>query len=263
MVMRLIINADDFGMSTNINREIIRLMSEKKISSTTLIANAPSIEEALEFASSNLEKGGFGLHLNFTEYLAHSKKISLNLKYCDNDGILRSANSIPGSLSIFDYKSILEEWTSQYEAVLKRGVSISHIDSHHHFHTQPHNFLALKMFAAQTGIRWIRNFPNIHLIQRKSKRFISIGYLTKLIWSAALKYFPPFNKTANYFGSVKDFYNLSRISDCSFMKNSIVELMCHPGHLNADFRDDTSLLESRFWKNMNLDIQLTDYSKLK
>ena len=29
--MRLIINADDFGMSTNINREIIRLMSEKKI----------------------------------------------------------------------------------------------------------------------------------------------------------------------------------------------------------------------------------------
>ena len=263
MVMRLIINADDFGMSTNINREIIRLMSEKKISSTTLISNAPSIEGALEFASSSLEKGGFGLHLNFTEFLAHSKKISLNLKYCDNDGILRSTNDIPGSLSIFDYKSILEEWTSQYEAVLKRGVSISHVDSHHFVHTLPHNFLALKMFAAQTGIRWIRNTSNIHLIQRKSKRFISIGYLTKLIWSAALKYFPPFNKTTNYFGSVMDFYNLSRISDCSFMKNSIVELMCHPGHLNADFRDDTSFLESRFWKNMNLDIQLTDYSKLK
>ena len=181
MVMRLIINADDFGVSTNVNREIIRLMSEKKISSTSLISNAPSIEGALEFASSSLEKGSFGLHLNFTEFLAHSKKISLNLKYCDNDGILRSTNTIPGSLSIFDYKSILEEWTSQYEAVLKRGVSISHIDSHHHFHTRPHSFLALKMFAAQTGIRWIRNVPNIHLIQRKSKRFISIGYLTKLI----------------------------------------------------------------------------------
>ena len=263
MVMRLIINADDFGMSTNINREIIRLMSEKKISSTTLISNGPSIEGALEFASSSLEKGGFGLHLNFTEFFAYSKKISLNLKYCDNDGIFRSANTIPGSLSIFDSKSILEEWTSQYEAVLKRGVSISHIDSHHHFHTRPHSFLALKMFAAQKGIRWIRNTSNIYAIQKKSKRYISIKYLTKLIWSAALKYFPPFNKTANYFGRVKDFYNLSRISDCSFMKNSIVELMCHPGHWDPNFRDDTSLLESRFWKNMNLDIQLIDYSKLK
>ena len=59
------------------------------------------------------------------------------------------------------------------------------------------------------------------------------------------------------------FYNLSRISDCSFMKNSIVELMCHPGHLDAYYRDEISILESRFWKNMNLDIQLIDYSKLK
>ncbi len=263
MVMRLIINADDFGMSKNINYEIIRLMSEKKISSSTLISNGPSIEGALEFASSNLEKGSFGLHLNFTEFFAYSKKISSNLKYCDDNGILRSTNAIPGSLGIFDTKSILEEWTSQYESVLKRGVNISHIDSHHHFHTRSHSFLALKIFAAQTGIRWIRNTSNIYAIQKKSKKYISIKYLTKLIWSAALKYFPPFNKTTNYFGSVMDFYNLSLISDCSFMKNSIVELMCHPGHLNAYFRDEISILESRFWKNMNLDIQLTDYSKLK
>ena len=94
-------------------------------------------------------------------------------------------------------------------------------------------------------------------------KFISIVYLYKLIWSAALKYLPPFNKTTNYMGSVMDFYNLSRISDCSFMKNSIVELMCHPGNLDPDFRDEISILESRFWENMNLDIQLIDYSKLK
>lgn len=263
MAMRLIINADDFGMSKNVNLEIIRLMSEKKISSTTLISNAPAVEEALEFASSNSEKGNVGLHLNFTEFLAHSKRISLNLKYCDNEGFLRSTNCTQGSISIFDYKSVLEEWTSQYEAVLKRGVSISHIDSHHFFHTLPHNFLALKIFAAQKGIRWIRNAYNLHLIERKLMKFISIRNLYKLIWSSALKYLPPFNKTTNYMGSVMDFYNLSRISDCSFMKNSTVELMCHPGHSNSDFRDEISILESKFWENMNIDIELTNYSKLK
>ena len=263
MVMRLIINADDFGISKNVNLEIIRLMSEKKISSTTLIANAPAVEEALEFASNNLEKGNIGLHLNFTEFLAHSKKVSSNLKYCDNEGFLLTTNCNLGSVSTFDYKSVLEEWTSQYEAVLKRGVSISHIDSHHFFHTLPNNFLALKMFAAQKGIRWIRNNYNLHLIQGKSTKFISIGYLYGLIWSLSLKYLPPFNKTTKYMGSVMDFYNLSRISDCSFMKNSTVELMCHPGHSNSDFRDEISILESRFWENMNVDIELTNYSKLK
>ena len=33
--------------------------------------------------------------------------------------------------------------------------------------------------------------------------------------------------------------------------------------IDADLRDEISILESRFWKNMNLDIQLIDYSKLK
>lgn len=186
------------------------------------------------------------MHLNFTEFLSYSKKISSNLKYYDNNGIFRSKNRLPSSFIIFNSKSILEEWTFQYESIFKKGVSISHIDSHQHFHTRPHSFLALKMFTAQTGIRWIRNTSNIYEIEKKSKKYISIKYLTKLIWSETLKYSPPFIKTINYFGSVIELYNLSRISNCSFIKISIVELMCHLGHEIKSYEEEISILGTRF-----------------
>ena len=45
--MRVIVNADDFGLNACVNDRILDLMSRRRITSATLIANSPAVEEAV------------------------------------------------------------------------------------------------------------------------------------------------------------------------------------------------------------------------
>ena len=64
--MRVIINADDFGLNTDVNDRIIELMSRRCIASATLIENAPAVDEAVR----SVPRGGscsIGVHINLAE----------------------------------------------------------------------------------------------------------------------------------------------------------------------------------------------------
>lgn len=43
---RIIVNADDFGMSSQINHAIVEAFQKNLISSTTMMANMPAFDEA-------------------------------------------------------------------------------------------------------------------------------------------------------------------------------------------------------------------------
>ncbi|MGQ9919950.1 MAG: ChbG/HpnK family deacetylase, partial [Desulfobacca sp.] len=45
--MRLIVNADDLGLSPEVNEGIFALMSRRQLTSATILANAPSWEAAV------------------------------------------------------------------------------------------------------------------------------------------------------------------------------------------------------------------------
>jgi len=63
---KIIVNADDFGMSAETNRAIVEAFENSVISSTTLMANMPGFEEACELAHRHRLLGKIGLHLNLT-----------------------------------------------------------------------------------------------------------------------------------------------------------------------------------------------------
>src|SRR5580658_4026345 len=76
MATRLIINADDFGLTRGINRAIAELHSAGALTSATLMANAPAFDDAITIAHS-LPTLGVGCHIVLTDCtpLSHPQQV--------------------------------------------------------------------------------------------------------------------------------------------------------------------------------------------
>ena len=58
---RLIVNADDFGLSPSVNEAVVRAHRDGILTSASLMVNAPGFAEAVELARAN-PRLGVGLH---------------------------------------------------------------------------------------------------------------------------------------------------------------------------------------------------------
>jgi len=85
MTARMIINADDFGLCEGVNKAVAEAHNNGVLTSATIMANMPGLDEAVEIAKST-PRLGVGVHLNLTE------GPSLSLDY-DAAGRLISSNS--------------------------------------------------------------------------------------------------------------------------------------------------------------------------
>src|SRR5262245_40796711 len=63
---RLIVNADDFGLTAGVNRAIIEGHTRGAITSATLMANMPAFDAAVRLAKDHPSLG-VGLHINITQ----------------------------------------------------------------------------------------------------------------------------------------------------------------------------------------------------
>ena len=75
--MDLIINADDCGRTTQQNISIERAIISGKVTSTSIMANMPAFDGAVNLYNNYREKISFGVHLNLTEGepLLYSQKL--------------------------------------------------------------------------------------------------------------------------------------------------------------------------------------------
>jgi len=152
-VVLVIVNADDLGMSTEVNEAIFDLMARGRLTSATLLANAPATEQAIS-PISRFPQCSFGVHLNVVEYkpLSRSKGIS---ELVDSEGNLqRLPMGFKFSPAIL--QGIYTEFSAQIEKLRARGVPISHLDSHMHVHLNPPLFPVVKALQMKYGIRKLR-----------------------------------------------------------------------------------------------------------
>src|ERR1051325_9200623 len=63
---RLIVNADDFGLSHSVNEAVIRAHHDGILTSASLMVNEAGFEEAVKLAKEN-PKLGIGLHLTLLQ----------------------------------------------------------------------------------------------------------------------------------------------------------------------------------------------------
>ena len=148
--MRIIVNADDLGMDEATNEEIFRLIALNKITSSTMMANAPCIEGAIRGAK-EFPQCSFGIHLNLTEFYPLSDDAGLQL-LLDDQGRFMSENEdlkVVGATR----KPIIRELSAQISRLQSYGVNISHIDSHQHIHNNPTMFPVIKYLQYKFNIK--------------------------------------------------------------------------------------------------------------
>jgi predicted glycoside hydrolase/deacetylase ChbG (UPF0249 family) len=151
--MQVIVNADDLGMSREVNEAIFDLMARGRVTSASLLANAPATEEAIRTIA-KFPRCSFGAHLNITEYEPLCRSANL-LGLLDDEGKLRPLppdfRFTPAAL-----RATHQEFKAQIQKLLSNGVRISHLDSHMHVHLRPALFPLIKIVQRTYGIRRIR-----------------------------------------------------------------------------------------------------------
>lgn len=134
--MKLIINADDFGASENVNRAIVQAFQENLISSATIMTNMPGLEEACGLIERHDLYGRIGIHLNLTEGYPITKKMSMCKKFCDANGKFKFQRNRLFWLDKENKKIVYNEFEAQLNKLLDKNIIPTHIDSHHHYHTE-------------------------------------------------------------------------------------------------------------------------------
>jgi predicted glycoside hydrolase/deacetylase ChbG (UPF0249 family) len=125
MRRRLIVNADDFGLTPGVSRGILRARRHGIVTSTTLLVTAEIDRGQLAEA---LDSGmGLGLHVNLTLGQPLSGAPSL----VDADGrFLRDARRAAAGADVGDVEREVQAQIERFQALTAR--SPTHLDTHHH-----------------------------------------------------------------------------------------------------------------------------------
>lgn len=128
--MKLIVNADDLGLSRGVNFGIADAFQFGVVRSATLMATGKAFEHALELHH-QFPGLGVGIHLVLTygEPLVEGHKTIV-----DENGAFHKLSYFDKHYGIFAPEEVEREFTAQLERVLESGVRLTHMDSHHHVH---------------------------------------------------------------------------------------------------------------------------------
>lgn len=141
---QLVVNADDFGFTSDVNRGIIEAHQNGILTAATIMANAAAFEDAVCLARENPSLD-LGAHL----VLVGGRSLSAN-------ALLPAG--IPQLLAAIAARRIriYEELSAQVRRILDAGLPLSHLDTHKHTHLAPPVLDAVARLAEEFKIAWIR-----------------------------------------------------------------------------------------------------------
>ena len=166
LVKRLIVNADDFGLTAGVNHAIIELHQAGVLTSTTLMANAPATQKAIELALANPTLG-VGCHIVLVGGTPVRPSTKIPHLTRGSGGTFRSSlgrfvRDLYGPASTASSRSALEaeieaEATAQICLLQNRGLRLTHVDTHKHTHMFPAVLRPVLRAARTCGITRVRN----------------------------------------------------------------------------------------------------------
>jgi predicted glycoside hydrolase/deacetylase ChbG (UPF0249 family) len=158
MAPRLIINADDFGLTPGINRAIAELHQAGVLTSTTLMATGPAFEDAAAIAHGNPTLG-VGCHIVLTDGAPVLPPQSIPTLLGPNGKTFRPSfvDFIQALLrGKIREDEIEREALAQVQKLQQAGINVTHLDSHKHTHLFPAVVRPLLRIAERCSIRAIR-----------------------------------------------------------------------------------------------------------
>ena len=160
MSRRLIINADDFGLTPGVNRAILEGHTRGVITSTTLMANAAAFDEAVALARAtpSLRVGCHTVLVDGSP-VAPSEKVR-SLLDDDKDGEFHRGLSAFARIAVrggFSPEDIEAEAGAQFQKLRAAGIRPTHFDAHKHAHMFPSILRPLLRAARAADIPAVRN----------------------------------------------------------------------------------------------------------
>lgn len=143
MIKKLIVNADDFGMTEGVTIGILHSHADGLVTSTTCMMNMPFAKFALDQAK-KYPKLGVGIHFVLT---AGRPLVDGAKSFTDKDGNFIHQREYAKGKTPTDPVELYNEWKAQMELYIEcAGHKPTHIDSHHHVHLLPeHIDVAIKL----------------------------------------------------------------------------------------------------------------------
>lgn len=241
-VRRLVVNADDFGFTRDVNEGIAAAHRDGILTATTLMANGGEFAHAVEIARRT-----------------PSLDVGCHLVLVGGPSLSRPAWRLPASVARLaaalagGQLSALRELDAQIARILDAGIRPTHLDTHKHVHLFPQVLDALAELSRRYGIRWVRrpfDFPlpagsmRLPLTARLTSR--SLGFLRsrfhRVLHAHGCRmtdHFAGFQLTGRF--RARELAHLIH-----HLPVGVTEFMCHPGYCSDELRGaPTRLKESR------------------
>jgi hopanoid biosynthesis associated protein HpnK len=253
-VKRLIVNADDFGLTAGVTRGILDAHREGIVTSTTLMANGDAFDIAVA-ASRRAPSLGVGVHLNLSEGVPISRPFDVPT-LVDDRGRLHLT---PGGLlkriltRRVNLVEVESELRGQISRVVQSGILPTHLDGHKHVHVLPGISDIVTDLAREFSVSSVRcpieepdGFLSTVGMVGSGRTALLKQYLVGRGVSAFARRFRQklaevgLNCPARFYGlSATGFLNTRWIrAILDRLEHGTSELMCHPGYL------DTSLAKT-------------------
>jgi chitin disaccharide deacetylase len=254
---RLIVNADDFGMSRGISDGILLAHRFGFVTSASLMVNVPGTDYAVERLAA-APALSVGIHLN----ICQGKPIS-------------SARDVPGLVDASgDFHpppamirklwrwqvSTLEleaEFLAQIRWMKSRGLQPTHADSHHHMHIYPAALSAFARSVAAEGIPCVRAsrfscWPKHGVLGGPHeggivRRLLVQSYRSTLQRTILHRFNSADSRISFPSGARRDSTNLGVLWMSAFenLPNGTFELACHPGLFEGGFSESDPIHRQR------------------
>jgi hopanoid biosynthesis associated protein HpnK len=280
-VGRLILNADDFGLTAGVNRAVAELHRAGVLTSATLMARAAATEEAIAIARS-MPTLGVGCHVVLVdgEPVLSPRRDIPNLADPVSERFRPSLGGFLERLLTGRIRSseIEAETAAQIALLQSKGVVLTHIDTHKHVHIFPAVLRPVLRAARAAGIHAVRN-PFEPAWSRRTTphapwmRRAEVSLLR--LWEPAFRRIVAeegFTTTDGALGVLAT-GTLDAAALSSLLRNlpaGTWELVTHPGYNDADLAQaHTRLLASRETErlalsaiHLNNEMELISFSRL-
>jgi predicted glycoside hydrolase/deacetylase ChbG (UPF0249 family) len=244
-VRRLIINADDFGLTRGVNRAIAEAHHSGVVTSATLMACSNAFDDAVQLAQ-RARSLAVGCHV----LLVDARPLTACRSLLANGGIALRTGIADFARQVLRGKikgdEVSAEAVAQIRKIQDAGIELSHFDTHKHTHMFSQVLRPLLRAARECGVRAVRNpFTPVkalawaHLVRRPKLwvRYSEVKVLRRFaeqfhreVRNAGLK------TTDGTFGIVVtgalDPQLFAAIIGC--IPEGNWEFVCHPGYRDAD-----------------------------
>lgn len=229
----LVVNADDFGFTRDVNQGIIEAHQRGVLTSTTLMAVGRAFDDAVRLAREN-----------------PSLDIGCHLVLVGAPGFPATVANLIQAVALKRIR-VYDELAAQVQRILDAGLTPTHLDTHKHTHLLPTVLDAVARIAQEFRIPWVRRPFDLPLQpggigwgKRAVNRALSLvrGRVERVLRSHGCRFtdhFAGFQMTGNYDAGVL-------VSLIRALPDGSTEFMCHPGRCGEELRAaPTRLKESR------------------